>query len=204
MGDAPLRSSSAARSSRRRLSTGSAGEEIRPGRNVTHRRRARRLRARKADAPTTRAAPAGWATGRTAVVDPACRVIGLEGLRVDRRLDHAEHRLRQSECAHHHDRREGRRHRAGQGSAAPFRRTRSPGPRLADPAALRSKPPVGDPSMCEHHRHATGVARGRSSSHWWGSSVPGRGCRRRGRSGELQGGALLGRRLDRHHGHHRA
>ena len=46
-------------------------------------------------------------TDEMAVVDGETRVYGVEGLRVVRRLDHAEHRERQPECAHHHDRREG-------------------------------------------------------------------------------------------------
>ena len=45
-----------------------------------------------------------------AVVDERLRVRGIERLRVDRRLDHADGGVRQHQCRHRHDRRKRRRH----------------------------------------------------------------------------------------------
>ena len=49
----------------------------------------------------------------TAVVDERLRVRGIQGLRDDRRLDHAGADLGQHQRADHHDRRKGRRHAVG-------------------------------------------------------------------------------------------
>ena len=61
------------------------GREISPGSHVADRRRSSTISsATMPRAPTIPAAPAGWAgrTTRSSVVDPECRVIGVDGLRV--------------------------------------------------------------------------------------------------------------------------
>ena len=64
----------------------------------------------------TRSAPARWAMGPQAVVDPQLRVHGRRGPARRRRLGDAAPGLRQHQRPHHHDRRKGRRHDPRQGA----------------------------------------------------------------------------------------
>ena len=67
-------------------------------------------RGRPARRSSTRPAPAAWARTPTAVVDERLRVRGFERLARDRRLDHADGRIRQHQRRRRDDRRKRRRH----------------------------------------------------------------------------------------------